>query len=100
MITDKLKFKMLKAVKEEVHCFSFTVNGELVERKPQSIELNDQSIKVYLLLDNRDVGKIENIKLLDINKNVLFETNAIYYKEDIMGIYIGFMINSVSEVVN
>ena len=98
MITDNLKYKMLKAVKDSIYCFSFTVNEVEVERKPHSIELDGENIKVNLLLDNRDTGKIENIKLLEIDKSILFESNAIYYKNDGLGVYISFSINGISEV--
>ena len=37
-------------------------------------------------------------KLLDIDRQVLFETNAIYYKKDEMGIYISFSISDIVEV--
>lgn len=98
MITDNFKNKMLKAVRDSIYCFSFKVNNESVERFPHSTELKGKSIKVNLLLDSRDVGKITDIKLLDIDKQVLFETNAIYVKENIMGIYVSFMIEDILEV--
>ena len=100
MITDNFKNKMLRAVRDSIYCFSFKVNDEKTERFPHSTELEGKSIKVNLLLDNRDVGKITDIKLLDIGKNVLFETNAVYIKEDIMGIYVSFMISDIIEVSN
>ena len=98
MITDNFKNKMLKAVKEGVYCFSFKVNDELKERYPHSTEIEGKSVKVDLLLDNRDVGKITDIKLLDIDKQVLFETNAVYYKGAEAGIYISFSISDIVEV--
>ena len=98
MITENFKNKMLKAVRDSIYCFSFTVNDEIVERYPHSTELKEKSIKVNLLLDSRDVGKITNIKLLDIDKQILFETNAIYYKKDEMGIYISFNVSDIVEV--
>lgn len=98
MITDNFKHKMLKAVRDSIYCFSYTANGELKEKYPQSTNLKDKSIQVNLLLDSGDVGKIENIKLLDIDKSVLFETNAIYIKEDVMGVYISFEIKDIVEV--
>ena len=98
MITDNLKYKMLKAVKDSIYCFSFTVNGVELERKPHSIELDGENIKVNLLLDNRDVGKIENIKLLEIDKSILFESNAIYLKDNSTGNYITFEIKDIMEV--
>ena len=98
MITDNLKYKMLKAVKDSIYCFSFTVNGVEVERKPHSIELDGENIKVNLLLDNRDIGKIENIKLLEIDQSILFESNAIYLKDNSTGNYITFEIKDIMEV--
>lgn len=98
MITDNFKNKMLKAIRDSIYCFSFTVNDEVVERFPYSTELKEKSIKVNLLLDSRDVGKITNIKLLDIDKQVLFETNAIYYKDDDFGVYISFNVSDIMEV--
>ena len=98
MITDNFKNKMLKAIRDSIYCFSFTVNDEVVERFPYSTELKEKSIKVNLLLDSRDVGKITNIKLLDIDKQVLFETNAIYYKNDETGVYISFNVSDIMEV--
>lgn len=98
MITDRFKNKMLKAIRDSIYCFSFTVNDEVVERFPYSTELKEKSIKVNLLLDSRDVGKITNIKLLDIDKQVLFETNAIYYKDDDFGVYISFNVSDIMEV--
>ena len=78
--------------------FFFKVEGELKERYPHSTEIEGKSIKVNLLLNSSDVGKITDIKLLDIDKQVLFETNAIYYKKDEMGIYICFSISDIIEV--
>lgn len=99
MITDNFKNRILKALKEDICCFSFTVNDEVVERKPHSIEVKGSLIKVNLLLDSRDIGKITDIKLLDTDKQVLFETNAIYYKDDSLGVYISFSIVDIVEVV-
>ena len=82
MITNNFKNKMLKAVRDSIYCFSFKVDDVLKERYPHSTEIKDKSIKVSLLLNSSDVGKITDIKLLDIDKQVLFETNAIYYKKD------------------
>ena len=98
MITNNFKNKMLKAVKDSIYCFSFTVNDKVVERFPHSVELKGKSIKVNLLLDSRDIGKITNIKLLDIDKQTLFETNAIYYKSDDFGVYISFSVSDIMEV--
>ena len=98
MITDNFKNKMLKAVRDSIYCFSFTVNDVVIERFPYSTELKGKSIKVNLLLDSSDIGKITNIKLLDIDKQVLFETNAIYYKKDDFGVYISFSISDIMEV--
>lgn len=98
MITANFKNKMLKAVRDSIYCFSFTVNDRVVERFPHSTELKGKSIKVNLLLDSSDIGKITNIKLLDIDKQVLFETNAIYYKKDDFGVYISFSISDIMEV--
>ena len=99
MITDNFKNRILKAVKDDIYCFTFTVNDEEVEREPHSIEVEGKTIKVSLLLDSRDKGKITDIKLLDRDKQVLFETNAIYYKDDALGVYICFSIIDIMEVV-
>ena len=98
MITDNFKNKMLKAVRDSIYCFSFRVNDELKERYPHATEIQGKSINVSLLLNSGDVGKITDIKLLDIDKQVLFETNAIYYKKEEMGIYISFSISDIIEV--
>ena len=98
MITNNFKNKMLKAVRNSIYCFSFKVEGELKERYPHSTEIEGKSIKVSLLLNSSDVGKITDIKLLDIDRQVLFETNAVYYKKDEMGIYISFSISDIIEV--
>ena len=99
MITDKFKHKMLKAVRDSIYCFSFKVNGELKERYPHSTELGEKNIKVNLLLSSEDVGKITDVKLLDIDRQVLFETNAIYYKTEEFGVYISFSISDIVEVI-
>ena len=98
MITDNFKNKMLKAVRNSIYCFSFKVNDELKERYPHSTEIEGKNIKVSLLLNSSDVGKITDIKLLDIDSQILFETNAIYYKKDEIGIYISFSISDIIEV--
>ena len=100
MITDNFKNKMLKAVRDSIYCFSFKVNDELKERYPHSTEIEGKSIKVSLLLNSSDVGKITDIKLLDIDRQILFETNAIYYKDSENGIYISFNISDIIEVNN
>lgn len=98
MITNNFKNKMLKAVRDSIYCFSFKVEDELKERYPHSTEIEGKSIKINLLLNSSDVGKITDIKLLDIDRQVLFETNAVYYKKDEMGIYISFSISDIIEV--
>jgi hypothetical protein len=62
------------------------------------LSLNDKSIQVNLLLDSSDVGKITDIKLLDIDRSVLFESNAIYLKDNSTGNYITFEIKDILEV--
>ena len=98
MITDNFKNKLLKAVRNSIYCFSFKVENELKERYPHSTEIEGKNIKVSLLLNSSDVGKITDIKLLDIDNQILFETNAIYYKKDETGIYISFSISDIVEV--
>ena len=98
MITDNFKNKMLKAVRDSIYCFSFKVEDELKERYPHSIEIEGKTIKVNLLLNNEDIGKITDIKLLGIDRQILFETNAIYYKGSENGIYISFSISDIMEV--
>ena len=98
MITDNFKNKMLKAVRDSIYCFSFKVNDELKERYPHSTEIQGKSIKVNLLLNSSDVGKITDIKLLDIDRSVLFESNAIYLKDNSTGNYITFEIKDIMEV--
>ena len=98
MITDNFKNKMLKAVRDSIYCFSFKVEDELKERYPHSTEIEGKSIKVNLLLNNGDVGKITDIKLLDIDRSVLFESNAIYLKDSSTGNYITFEIKDIMEV--
>ena len=98
MITDNFKNKMLKAVRNSIYCFSFKVNDELKERYPHSTEIEGKSIKVNLLLNSSDVGKITDIKLLDIDRSVLFESNAIYLKDNSIGNYITFEIKDIMEV--
>ena len=98
MITDNFKNRILKALKDDNYCFSFTVNDEKVEREPHLIEVEGKTIKVNLLLDSRDNGKITDIKLLDRDNQTLFETNAIYYKDDSLGVYISFSIIDIMEV--
>lgn len=109
MITSNLKSKLLIAVKENINVFTYTVNGEVKYRKPASVEarhktpssinVSSNKLKVSLMLDNTDVGKIQDIKLLDHDGQVLFETNAVYYKEDEIGIYISFEISDIVEVI-
>ena len=98
MITDNIKNKMLKAVRDSIYCFSYKVNGEIKEKYPYSTMLKDKSIQVNLLLDSNDTGKITDIKLLDIDKSVLFETSAIYAKDNSTGNYISFEIKDILEV--
>ena len=98
MITDNFKNKMLKAVRDSIYCFSYKVNGEVKEKYPHNTMLKDKSIQVNLLLDSNDTGKITDIKLLDIDKSVLFETSAIYVKDNSTGNYISFEIKDILEV--
>ena len=98
MITDNFKNKMLKAVRDSIYCFSYKVNDEAKEKYPYKTTLDDRSITVNLLLDSSDVGKITDIKLLDIDRSVLFESNAIYLKDNSTGNYITFEIKDIMEV--
>ena len=98
MITNNFKNKMLKAVRDSIYCFSYKVNEEIKEKYPHKTTLGDRSITVNLLLDSNDVGKITDIKLLDIDRSVLFESNAIYLKDNSTGNYITFEIKDIMEV--
>ena len=98
MITNNFKNKMLKAVRDSIYCFSYKVNEEIKEKYPYKTTLNDKSIQVNLLLDSSDVGKVTDIKLLDIDRSVLFESNAIYLKDNSTGNYITFEIKDIMEV--
>jgi hypothetical protein len=98
MITSNLKNKIIVTVKENINKFSYKVDGVAKEKEHSSIEAFNNKIKVNLMLDNTDVGKIQDIKLLDYNNQVLFETNAVYYKESQLGIYISFEISDILEV--
>ena len=98
MITNNFKNKMLKAVRDSIYCFSYKVNDEVKEKYPYKTTLGNRSIQVNLLLDSSDVGKITDIKLLDIDRSVLFESNAIYLKDNSIGNYITFEIKDIMEV--
>lgn len=98
MITSNLKSKLLISIKENINTFSYKVNDEIKEKKPTSIDVLTGKLKVILMLDNTDVGKIQDIKLLDHDKQELFKTEAIYYKTDDLGIYISFEISDIVEV--
>jgi ribosomal protein S8 len=98
MITDNFKNKMLKSIKDNIGNFSFAVDGAYKERIPHSIDIEGKTIKISLILDSRDSGKITDIKLLDKDKQVLFETNAIYYKDNGLGVYVCFSISDIMEV--
>ena len=99
MITSNLKSKLLISMKENINTFSYKVNDEIKIKKPTSIDILSSKIKVVLMLDNTDVGKIQDIKLLDHDDQELFKTDAIYYKADDLGIYISFEISDIVEVV-
>ena len=99
MITSNFKNKVILTMRENIDKFSYKIDGELKYKKPSSVEAFSNKIKVNLLLDNTDIGKIQDIKLLDYDEQVLFESNAIYYKEDELGVYISFEISDILEVV-
>ena len=99
MITSNFKNKVILTVRENINKFSYKVNGEVKYKKPSSVEVFSNKLKVNLMLDNTDVGKIQDIKLLDHDEQVLFETNTVYYKEDELGIYISFEISGIVEVI-
>ena len=99
MITSNLKNKIIVTVKENINKFSYKVDDEVKYKKPTSIEAFSNKLKVNLMLDNTDIGKIQDIKLLDHDEQVLFETNAVYYKEEELGIYISFEISDIVEVI-
>ena len=98
MITDNFKYKILKSIKDSIYCFSYNVDGEKKEKLPHNIELGEKTIKVDLLLDSSDYGIVDNVKLLDIDRSVLFEANSIYNKNNSMGVYIRFEIKDILEV--
>ena len=99
MITPNFKNKVVITMKENINKFSYKVDNEVKYKKPTSIEAFSNKLKVNLMLDNTDVGKIQDIKLLDHDEQVLFETNAVYYKEDELGIYVSFEISDIVEVI-
>ena len=98
MITSNFKNKVVLLVRENINKFSYIVNGETKYKKPDSVEVFDSKLKVNLMLDNTDIGKIQDIKLLDKDDQILFETNAVYYKTDELGVFISFEISDIVEV--
>ena len=98
MITSNLKSKLLTSIKENINTFSYKVNDEIKEKKPTSIDVLTGKLKVILMFDNTDVGKIQDIKLLDKDNQILFETNAVYYKTDELGVFVSFEISDIVEV--
>lgn len=99
MITPNFKNKVVLTMKENINKFSYRVNDEVKYKKPTSIETFSNKLKVNLMLDNTDIGKIQDIKLLDHDEQVLFETNAVYYKEEELGVFISFEISDIVEVI-
>ena len=99
MISSNFKNKVVLTVRENINKFSYKLNEEIKYKKPTSTEVFNNKIKVNLMLDNTDVGKIQDIKLLDHDEQVLFESNAIYYKKDELGVYISFEISDILEVI-
>lgn len=99
MITPNFKNKVVLTMRENINKFSYRVNDEVKYKKPTSIEAFSNKLKVNLMLDNTDIGKIQDIKLLDHDEQVLFETNAVYYKEEELGVFISFEISDIVEVI-
>lgn len=98
MITSNFKNKVILTVRENINKFSYKADGVAKEKEPSSIEAFNNKIKVNLMLDNTDVGKIQDIKLLDKDNQILFETNAVYYKTDELGVFVSFEISDIVEV--
>ena len=98
MITSNFKNKVVLLMRENINRFSYIVNGETKYKKPDSVEAFDSKLKVNLMLDNTDIGKIQDIKLLDKDNQILFETNAVYYKADELGVFVSFEISDIMEV--
>ena len=98
MITSNFKNKVVLLVRENINKFSYIVNWETKYKKPDSVEVFDSKLKVNLMLDNTDIGKIQDIKLLDKDNQILFETNAVYYKTDELGVFVSFEISDIVEV--
>ena len=98
MITSNFKNKVILLAKENVNKFSYIINGETKTKEPDSVEAFDSKLKVNLMLDNTDIGKIQDIKLLDKDNQILFETNAVYYKTDEVGVFVSFEISDIVEV--
>lgn len=98
MITSNFKNKVVLLMRENINRFSYVLDGEVKYKEVDSVEIDDSKLKVNLMLDNTDVGKIQEIKLLDKDNQVLFETNAVYYKTDELGIFVSFEISDIMEV--
>ena len=98
MITSYFKNKVVLLVRENINKFTYIVNGETNYKKPDSVEVIDSKLKVNLMLDNTDIGKIQDIKLMDKDNQILFETNAVYYKTDELGVFVSFEISDIVEV--
>ena len=98
MITSNFKNKVALLMRENINRFSYVLDGETKYKKPDSVEVFDSKLKVNLMLDNTDIGKIQDIKLLDKDNQILFETNAVYYKTDELGVFVSFEISDIVEV--
>lgn len=98
MITSNFKSKVVLLIRENINKFSYVVNGETKLKEPESVEVYNNKLRVNLMLDNTDIGKIKDIKLLDNDGQILFETDAVYYKTQELGFYISFEISDIMEV--
>ena len=98
MITSNFKNKVALLVRENINRFSYVLDGKVKYKEVDSVETDDSKLKVNLMLDNTDIGKIQDIKLLDKDNQILFETNAVYYKTDELGVFVSFEISDIVEV--
>ena len=71
MITSNFKSKVVLLIRENINKFSYVVNGETKLKEPESVEVYNNKLRVNLMLDNTDIGKIKDIKIHKQNLDII-----------------------------
>lgn len=100
MITNVLKQKIINKIVDSINCCSYTINGESKRKEIFRIISDEKSFNVKVRFDDSDEGEIENLKILDLDNDVILINDNKFNKPANKSIVVSFNFNDIVEVID